>query len=94
MGTAGEPQGFDRAAGVRAVAKVVAHHDVPYAQTGNHQVFHEALRRHAARPLIETQSHQPIHTARGKRKIFLAPTRQARRRTCRIDELLGTGFKY
>src|SRR5208283_5848429 len=87
---AGLPEGIDRAAGIAAVAKIIAHHHVPRTEPRDDQLIDERLRTHRPDVLIEAQRHQAIDPERLEGGELLAPTGEARRCTIRIDEFLGT----
>jgi len=63
------------------------------AQFRHDQLIDEILGRHAAHVLVEAQRDQPIDPDRGQRPILLSPAGQARRRTLRVHEFLGTGLE-
>ncbi len=90
----GGPQALDRAAGVAAVAKVIADHQMPRAQPLDNQFIDKGPGGHGAHAFVETQGHQALHALRSQRKKFLPPPCQARRSTVRIDELLRTRLEH
>jgi hypothetical protein len=76
------------------IPEIIAHNHVPGAQGADDQLIDELLRTHRANVRIETQRYQSLNPQRSEREVFLAPARQARRRTLGVDEFLGTRLEY
>src|SRR5271166_578575 len=88
------PQRLDIAGGLAAVAEIVADDDVLSVQAVDDQLLDELLRTHRTYALIEPQRHQALDAESLEGHDLLAPARQARRRTGRVDELLGTRLEH